>query len=470
MTPENQDIMVSSTRFGASRATISTRRSPYTVARRVAAPLLACLLLSGCGIGDWFSEDEGPKLGGNRISVLQLQQQLEVDPQVAEEAVTLPEAKVNADWAQPGGNPAHYPGHVALGQGPLRKLWSAGIEGSSSSARLLAGPVVSNGRLYVLDTEYDLHAFDAKTGARVWRRNILRENQDGEAFGGGVAVSNGRLYVTNGFGEAVALDTDKGDVVWRRRIAGPIRSAPTVVDNRVFVSAVDNQLIALNGDTGALEWYHTGFLEPAALLGGSAAGIDGDTAIVPYSSGEVFALRVENGRQAWQDSLASVRRGENLTGLADIRGLPVIADGVAYAISHSGRMAAIDIRSGQRVWEQDIGGITTPAVVGDWVFVTTNDNQVVALTRKDGRVRWIAELERYEDPEDREDPILWTGPLVAGGRLLLTNNVGQLVELSINDGKVIRRTELPGPAIQAPVVAGETLYILTEDGDVVAYQ
>ena len=85
-------------------------------------------------------------------------------------------------------------------------------------------------------------------------------------------------------------------------------------------------------------------------------------------------------------------------------------------------------------------------------------------------MRWISQLERYEDPEDREDAILWTGPLVAGGRLLLSNNLGELVEMSVADGSVTRRTELPGPAIQPLVAAGETLYVLTEDGDLVAYR
>ena len=164
------------------------------MAARVAAPLLACLLLSGCGITDWFSsEDDAPKLGGNRISVLQLQQQLEVDPLVTAAEVTLPQAVTNADWAQAGGNPAHNPGHVALGAS-LTKAWSASVSGSDSSVRLLAGPVIAGGRLFVLDTEYELHAFDARTGKRVWKRNILRENQDGEAFGGGVAVYENRVY------------------------------------------------------------------------------------------------------------------------------------------------------------------------------------------------------------------------------------------------------------------------------------
>lgn len=445
-------------------------RRRYPLAVKVAAPLLACLMLSGCGITDWFSsDDDAPKLGGNRISVLQLQQQLEVDPQVSATEVTLPDAVANADWAQAGSNPAHYPGHVALGRS-LAKAWSTSISGSDSSRRLLAGPVVAAGRVYVLDTDYDLHVLDAKSGKSVWTRNILREKQEGEAFGGGVSVHEGRVYATNGFGEAVALNTDNGELVWRRRIAGPIRSAPTVLDGRVYVSAVDNQLIALSAENGTLQWYHTGFLESAALLGGSAAAVEGGTVIVPYSSGELFALRAENGRQSWQDSLGALRRGENLTGLSDIRGLPIIADGVAYAVSHSGRTVAVDIRSGQRIWEQDVGGITTPAVVGDWIFITTNDAQVVALTRKDGRIRWIAPLQQWEDPEDKEDPVLWTGPLVAGGRLILTNNLGEMLELSAADGKIIKKTELPGPTLQAPVVAGETLYILTEEGDLVAYR
>lgn len=449
---------------------LSSSRPTFPVSKRAAAGLLACLLLSGCGIGDWFSgDDDGSKLGGNRISVLQLDRQLEVDAQVSALQVELPPAEANADWSQPGRTPTHAIGHLALPD-TLREAWSVSIEGNGTGTRLLSGPIIAGGRVYVLDTDYDLHALDEKTGRSVWVRNMRREGQEGEALGGGVTFGEGRLYVTTGFGEALAVNPDNGDVIWRQKIAGPIRSAPVVAGGRVFVVASDNQLITLAADSRVLQWFHTGLVESAALLGGSSVAVEGDTVVVPYSSGEVYALRVENGRQNWQDSLSTLRRGATLSSLSDIRGLPVIDRGQVFAVSYSGRMAAIDLRTGQRVWEQDVGGLTTPAIVGDWVFVTTSDSQVVALTRNSGRVRWMSQLAQYEDPEDRKDPIIWSGPLVAGGRLILVSSTGEMVEMSPADGAVIRKRELPDPVTVPPVVANNTLYILTTDGELVAYR
>ena len=76
--------------------------------------------------------------------------------------------------------------------------------------------------------------------------------------------------------------------------------------------------------------------------------------------------------------------------LADIHGRPVIDRGRVFAVSHSGRMVAIDLRTGDRVWEQEIASSHSPWVVGDYVFVLANDNELVCLTRDEGKVRWVA--------------------------------------------------------------------------------
>ena len=289
-------------------------------------------------------------------------------------------------------------------------------------------------------------------------------------MGGGVAFADGRLLATTGYGELLSLDPKSGAISWRTRVPGPVRAAPTVINNRVFVVTVDNQLIAYSANDGATLWTHTGILETAGLLGAASPAADGSIVAVPYSSGELFALRAENGRVAWSDNLAAVRRAGALSNLADIRGMPVIDRGLVMAVSHSGRMVAIDERSGGRAWEQEIGGVDTPWVAGDFIFVLSNDGEVIALTRQSGRIRWVAPLARYEDPQDRTGPIIWNGPVLAGGRLWVANSVGELVSLSTENGQEQQRLELPGGAFIAPVVADNTLYVLTDDGTLVAYR
>jgi outer membrane protein assembly factor BamB len=440
--------------------------------RLLAARLLTLgmigLTLTGCG--SWFGEEDDPRLPGERISVLRMERRVEADPRLAETAVNLPAAVTNEFWPQAGGYPDHAMGHLALGS-QLREVWRADIgSGSSRDERLLAHPIVAEGRIYTLDTDLRVSALDAGTGRSLWRTDVSAENEEGGALGGGVAFGEGRLLVTTGFGELLSLDPATGDIRWRVRTPGPVRAAPTVIGGRAFVVTVDNQTVAYSATDGATLWTHTGILETAGLLGASSPAADGNIVAVPYSSGELFALRVENGRVAWSDSLAASRRAGALANLADIRGMPVIDRGLVIAVSHSGRMAAIDERSGGRAWDQEIGGVNMPWPAGDFVFVLSNDNEVVALTRQGGRVRWVTSLPRYSDPEDRSGAIIWSGPVLAGERLWLVSTSAELIAISPANGEILQRFPLPDAAYLAPVVAEGTLYVLTDGGELVAFR
>ncbi len=132
-----------------------------------------------------------------------------------------------------------------------------------------------------------------------------------------------------------------------------------------------------------------------------------------------------------------------LSQLDDIAGRPVIDRGVVYAISQSGLMAAFSMNTGERMWSRDIGGIQTPWAAGEFVYVLDNNARVLCLTRKEGRVRWIHQLPQYEDLEDKEDPILWAGPVLVSDKLILTSSNGYAQALSPYDGKLVARVEIP---------------------------
>jgi outer membrane protein assembly factor BamB len=137
-------------------------------------------------------------------------------------------------------------------------------------------------------------------------------------------------------------------------------------------------------------------------MGASSPAVRGDTVVVAYSSGELFGLRSQNGRVVWSEVLAVPMQQGAVPAIADIRGLPVIETGRVFAISHSGRMISIDERTGERAWEADIGGTNTPCVGGNAVFVVTNDNELVALTRDAGRGIWRPALQKLAKPSDRD--------------------------------------------------------------------
>jgi outer membrane protein assembly factor BamB len=275
--------------------------------------------------------------------------------------------------------------------------------------------------------------------------------------------------VATGYAEVLALDPADGKVIWRKNVAAPVHSPPTVADGRIFAVTVDNELNALSAEDGRRLWSHNGIPESAGLLGGASPAVDGEVVIAPYSSGELFALRVENGRVVWSDSLAASRSANAVAGLADIRGRPVIDRAKVFAVSHSGRMAAIDLRSGERVWEQQVASSHSPWVVGDHVFVLANDNQLVCLTRGEGKVRWASQLRRYENEKAKSDPIVWAGPVLGGNRLIVLSSLGEAVSVSPYTGELVGQQAMAAGYL-GPVIADNALYLLSDDANLSAYR
>ncbi|HEX6980950.1 MAG TPA: PQQ-binding-like beta-propeller repeat protein [Alphaproteobacteria bacterium] len=433
------------------------------------AVLLAAALVSGCE-GGWFGADTEQPIPGERLSVMIQDRAIEPDPALADLPVRLPVPIENAAWPQPGGTPSHAMEHLAgETDDGLTIVWRTGIgAGTSRSGRIASPPVVAEGRVYVMDAGTQLTAVDAASGRTVWTFDVQPEEEGDGGVGGGVAFDQGRLYVTTGYAQVIALDADGAKELWRQTLTAPMRAGPTVGGGRVFATTVDNQIHALDAATGRRLWTHSGISETAGFYGGASPALEGNITVAAFSSGELFALRVDNGRVLWSDSLAGALRADPVSSLADIRGLPVIDRGQVIAASNADRIVSIDLRSGGRIWDQNIGSLYTPWVAGAFVFATSVDNVVVCLSRRDGRVRWATQLKQFRDEKARRGRIVWTGPVLVGSRLFLASSEGNGILISPLTGEITSHVQLPGPVFVAPVVANRTVYVVTDGADLVA--
>ena len=402
--------------------------------------------------------------------MLSLDRQLEPDPDLAKIPITLPAPVVNPDWPEPGGYPNHAMQHLSLPD-RLTRVWSTSTgEGASRYSRVLSHPVVEKGRVYAMDGAVQVGAYDAGTGDRLWQVDLRPEGERGTSFGGGIAFWNDRLYAATGYAQVLALDPADGKIIWRSNVGAPVRSGPTVSDGRVFVVTVGNELTVLAADDGRQLWVHNGIPETASLLGSASPAVEGEVVVVAYSSGELYALTVETGRPLWSDNLASTSNLDAVSTLADIRGWPVIDRGRVYAASHSGRMAAIDLRSGERAWEQELGSTHSLWVAGDYVYILSNDNELLCLTRNDGKVRWVRLLPSYENEKKKKDPMTWAGPVLGGDRLIVLSSDGGAISISPYTGEPLGRDEMSAGGYFAPVIADNSLYVLTDDAELSAYR
>jgi outer membrane protein assembly factor BamB len=192
--------------------------------------------------------------------------------------------------------------------------------------------------------------------------------------------------------------------------------------------------------------------------------------IAGYSSGELSAYRYENGRSLWGDALSRTSMSTSVASLSDIDADPVIDRGRVYAVGQGGRIASYELVTGQRLWELNAAGISTPWVAGEWLFVVTDEAKLLCIARATGRIRWISQLQRYRKEKKKQDPISWTGPVLAGGRLVLVSSEGDLVYANPVDGSVLSTQEAGSGISLSPVVANNMLYILDDDGRLTAYR
>lgn len=429
--------------------------------RIAAAMALMAAAMSGCDL--FLGESEGPPLPGKRVSVLSLDRALLPDPDLTELQVMLPPPYANSEWPQPSGYSSHAMHHL---QAPdsLSRAWASDIgEGGGGERFLLAEPIIAAGRAYTMDAGATVSALDAGSGKAIWHVDLTPDDEDDGFFGGGLAYDEGRIIATTMFGIVYGLDAATGAELWREQLPLPMRAPPAVSGGRVFAVTLDNQLIALSAEDGRRLWAHAAIAQDTGLLGGAAPAVVGDTVIAAFTSGEIVALRVETGRVLWSESLAAITRGDAVATLADIRGEPVVDRELVLAVSNSGTMSAIDLSRGSRVWTAAIASTQTPWVAGDFVYVISNDAELVCLTRADGRIKWVSALPRFENEEERDNPIFWAGPLLAGDRLIVTGSSGEALSISPYTGEVLGRMGLSSGTHLPAIAAGSTIYILSDD-------
>ena len=443
-------------------------------------------------------QPEAVAAAGERVSIIEFEQQLTPSSDLAGRDFFLPGPTSVSSWAVPGGNLEQSVEHVNAAPA-FQVGWRRDIgAGTGGRLQVTSPPVADNGRLFAIDGEADVVAVDAATGAIAWRTNIkpTDEREPGAGlfgtgigfrgsagevtggFGGGVAAAGGRLFVVSGYRQVLALDAATGAIQWRQSVESPIHGAPTVAGNRLYAIDVDNQLLAFDVATGEQAWSYQAIAEPARFLRASSPAVTGDTIIAPFSSGEVIAVRAANGQPLWQQVLSQASRTNALSEIRDIAGRPVINRQTVYAVSHSGVMSALDLRTGQPKWSLPVAGVNAPLAAGDAVYIVSKSGELTVANRENGGVYWTRDLNEGRVRQeggflgffDRTVRPIWSGPILASNRLILVNSDGVAVALDPKTGAQQSEIRLGAPAYIAPMAYNGVLYVLLDNGQLVSIQ
>lgn len=419
---------------------------------------LSLTLLSGCS-------DKPIDIKGQQVAVLAGDADLK--PEVTGFKISLPAPARNQLWTHTGFNAQHHIPSLSLG-GSLAKVFNRSIgSGSSHEHRLLTSPVIGDRLIYTLDARGTVKALDRSTCKTCFSVNTRPKDENIPIGHGGLAYAKGMLYVATGYAELIAINAQTGVMMWRKSLSAPARSAPTYSNGRIYVTTVDNIIASHQASNGEILWTYTGLAENAGLLGTASPAIYQDTLVVPFSSGEVIALLADTGRPLWGEALTTSRRADAVANIATIKAQPVIEGGRVYVVGHAGRMMVFDLRTGDIEWERNIGGTQTPLVLGNTVFVISEKSELFALRKSDGKIIWKTSLPATTK---RNKDIHWHGPLLAGGHLILANSCGHLTFVDPYKGQTLQTMDTRNTFELAPLVANNTLYLLSDRGTLIAFR
>lgn len=389
----------------------------------------------------------------------------------------LPMAYANDAWQQAGINSQHVVGNIKAGF-TLKEQWAENFgKGISKRDILLAAPVSDEQHVFVMDSNGRVSAFNLTNGTRLWENTLTADIggfKETKSRASGLAADDNVLYATTGFGGVFAMNSDTGLPKWRKVMESPIRIAPAIAGKMLLIQTVDNKIYALDKTNGKELWRFGVAHEDTVIAGGAVPAYDAEDNVVVagFSNGEIVVLNANTGTPLWSEMLVSNKQTLSTTDINTIGAYPIIQEGMIYAISNSNIMTALDMRSGDKLWENEIGSMQNMLLVGDYLFAISNKNILYAVEKYSGKIIWKTDilLHLYDEDEDNSATINTTQPLIVNGEILLAFSNGKVLKIDAQTGSVRAKTDLGIDISNGLIAVQERIIAVSDDADVIVFK
>ena len=336
--------------------------------------------------------------------------------------------------------------------------------GEGKSSKILSQPVIYNDLIFFLDASSNVISFSLKKNKIIWKRNISLKNESKHNIGGGIVIYKNSLIINSPYGQILSLEVLTGEINWKINVDSPIRSAPTIFENKSLSLTSSNKLYVLNADSGDLLWQHQGIFNNTTLIDSPKIAVDENIVIVPYSNGEFFALNLNNGKEIWRNSFIDLELRETTNAFSDIDAFPVIKKDIVIITSAIGKLFAVNKKTGSKLWTRDISSTQTPLVNGNSIFIVNKNEEIICLNILDGGTRWTLPI---DDELSDYKKYIWLPPILINSNLMIVGGNKKLIVIDTYTGAIDKVKNIPNFPASSPILVNKIPYLMLRNGDII---
>jgi len=425
--------------------------------------VLVAVVISACGAGKFLGfEEKKIPLKGKRVSVLK-----DIDGDIknnfSTSKVQLSEPESIDDWKQSYNSPSHISINFLSNSSfkNFSKVTSGGRSGKDVS--VLSQPIISKNRLIFLDANSNLFVYDLLKKKTKWKKSLVVAEDKGHNIGGGIAADDDFIFVGSPYAEIMCIEIDTGKILWKKETFTPVRATPTLLDNKVIFLTLDNRTLLINKSNGEIIWEHEGIQNSTSIIGQPKVAVEGNIVLTTYSNGEVFALNLTNGAEIWRQSTIKLEQSETSNSFSDIDANPIILKNLIIVASTNGKIFALNKRNGGQAWEQYVNTSQTPLVNGNSIYVVHNNKEVINLDLNNGKIRWIAEIDKYFKNAKK---YTWFSPVLINSQLVIVGGGKNMLIFNPYSGELEKKYILPGVPASSPVIVKQEIFLMFKNASI----
>jgi len=332
----------------------------------------------------------------------------------------------------------------------LATVWTKSDSDGLGKGDARLKPATIGNSVVIADHKGHIFAYDKQSGSSLWKINT------NTTISAGPAVSKDFVSVGTRNGEVLTYRMSNGSFLWRVSLSGEVLAAPTIGGDSIFVHALDGSVTALNLQDGRVQWRYNSHTPSIVLRQSSRPIVNDRHVIVGFANGKLRALNRNDGTVEWERDIGAPKGRSDVQRMADISSDPIISEGVVYAVSYQGRLAAISLENGSELWGRNISSNSGMALSKDVLYITEVWGLVRAVNKKTGETLW-----EQKGLKGRQ----LTTPVVMGSNLVVGDEEGYLHFLSQSNGSYVARDRVDNKGIEAaPVALENRLVVLGRSG------